>query len=62
MNDEIILEKEGSPGRNKTVSVLYMALRVLIVFALVAMFIPAFNPGRIATGINRYTSLVSKAF
>ena len=62
MNDEIILEKEGSPGRNKTVSVLYMALRVLIVFALVAMFIPAFNPGRIATGINRYTSLFSSAF
>ena len=62
MNDEVTLVKESSPGKMKAVSILYMILRVLIVFTLIAMFIPSFNPGKVATGINRYASLFSSAF
>lgn len=62
MNDELIIEKEPDRKKEKAVSVLYIILRLLIVFTFVAMFIPSFNPGRVASGINRYTSLFSSAF
>ena len=52
MDQKMISAANVSRTKTDAVSILYIVLRVIVVFAFVAMFIPSFNPGKVATEIN----------
>ena len=62
MDQKMISAANVSRTKTDAVSILYIVLRVIVVFAFVAMFIPSFNPGKVATEINKYLSLFSSVF